>query len=380
MAFPTQGLIKIYPHDVTIISGDWSLNSDVPPQPVRTPAVLDAYYDARVTNLAVAPCLRRATEIPLASGVYVPAVGTHELQFSPSSIGIEFYDVSYPSPVVATLDFLDADFPMGMMLTEAQIGWTGSTLFGATRDRDITNLIFKYFGATISTYTPPGGISMLLGRFSGTTSIMPNLFTRWGFVNIMKPFGISIPVAAAISVLTSLPASVTSECFILAVYNTQFLQITTTTPDTLPGSDTNISSNTGSLSNLDIDEFKIYWDTLPGEEDVNPLFPGWTGGVRIPRYLIWEFTDSLLRFRMPTDLGIPYGGRRLMLTGTGNNTFFVGEVALQNYNITLVEGSGLYKLTNNKRNDTYYDRGVTPVETVDLKIPDPYAKTGGFNA
>jgi hypothetical protein len=196
----------------------------------------------------------------------------------------------------------------------------------------------------------------------------------------MKTFGINIPVDTVVSAALPTPRAVISECFLLGVYNTQLFTLTTNTPDVLPGMITDIEDATNRLDVFDEDEFKIYWDTQEDEEDVNPLFPGWTGGVRIPRNLIIILEENLFRFIMPDNLGIPYGGRRLMLTGTGSGVAFSGEFPLQNYNTTLVEGSGLYKLVPGQAYDTYYDRSVSPAETVNLKIPDPSIKTGYFNA
>lgn len=379
MAFPNSGLIKIFPAGTTIVSGQFALNSDATPQPTRAAANLQAYFDARVANLAVAPCLSKNTEIPAASGVYVPSGGDYELQFSPSTIGIEFYDGAYPSVKVATLNFLDADFPMGMVIGDPQVWWNTQTLFGPNRDRDINTVLFKYFGSTVRTFAP--GVGLLNGnQASGNQSIIPSLLTQWSIIQLMKSFGLSIDCDVVISGNAGIPRASVTECFILANYSIQTFSITTTTPNALPGNDAEITSGNDALDNFDIDEFKIYWDTQVDETDTNPLFPGWTGGIRIPRNLIFEFTDHILRFRIPINEGIPYGGRRLMLTGTSNATFFVGEFPLQNFNITLVEGSGLYTLVENQRHDTYYDRGTTPVTTTNLKIPDPNVKTGPFNA
>lgn len=378
MAFPQSGLIKIFPSTVSIVSGEWALNSDASPQPNRPVADLQAYFNARITNLAVAPNLRKATEYPAASGVYVPAISPYELQFVPSTIGFEFYNGAYPSPIVATLDFLDANFPMGMRLTQPQVYFTGQTLFGPNRDRTLDSLIFKYTQTTIRTYTPAAGLETGT-QTSGTTSIIPSISISWSIIKLLNTFGMSIPVTSIVSALGGIPRSVISECFILAAYNTQTFAITTTTPNALPGNIAELNSSSDAFENFDQDQFRIYWDTLEDEEDVNPTFPGWTGGILIPRNLILTFTNSQFRFIIPNDQGIPYGGRRLMLTGTGNSAFFVGEFPLQNFNVELVDPSGLYTLVDNKTNDTYYDRSVSPVVTTKLKIPDPFVKTGFFN-
>lgn len=381
MAFPNSGQIKIFPATVSIISGDWALANDAAPQPDRPVADLQTYYDARTANVAVAPCLRRDTEKPAASGVYVPSGGTYELQFSASSIGIEFYDAGYPGPVAQTLDFLDADFPMGMTITQPAVWINSQTLFGPFRDRNIVSIVFKYFGATIATYAP--GTGLLNGnQSSGSFSIIPVPGVTWSFIQVMKAFGVAITCDIVVSGTLGDVRSIITECFILAAYNTGIFQVTSPQENALPGNDIELDSASGVFDNINEDELKVYWDTQDGEEDVNPEFPGWAGGVTIPRNLIFEFTATHIKLRIPqivNGVKLPYGGRRLMITGTGNNAFFVGEFPLQNYNITLVEGSGLYTLVENQRYDTYYDRGTSPVSTVNLKIPDPNVKTAYFN-
>lgn len=381
MAFPTSGIIRIFPDNVTIVSGDFSLNSDAAPQPVRTAATLDAFYDLRTGVLANAPCVRRNTEKPAASGIYVPAGGDYELQFSPSTIGIQFYDGAFPGVPVQTLDFLDADFPTGMQLSSVQVYWAGNTYFGPSRDRNIINMLFKYFGSTVETWTPTPGTAQT-SHSTPTYSITPFL-TDWSIVQVMKSFGFKVPVSVVVDTGLNVPASVTSDLSIIAIYNTAQFTVTTPTPNVLPGNIAEIndaSNNLGKFGSYDANNytFKIYWDTLEGEEDVNSTFPGWSGGITLTRDLILNFTSSKLRFIMPNNRGLPYGGRRLMLTGTGASAFFVGEYPLQNFNVTLVDGSGLYKLVEDQTYDTYYDRSVAPVVTTNLKIPDPYVKTGFF--
>lgn len=374
MAYPTSGIIKIFPSFASIISGQFALNSDVAPQPSRPVGDIDTYFGARVTNLAVAPCLRRETEIPGGSGIYVPVGGNYELQFLSSSLRIEFYDGAYPSPIIATLDFLDADFPMGMTLTQPTITWTGEGFFGPSRDRSIDDIIFKYGLISVYTNTPPSGALFTGSITTPTNAIIPSFLTKWSIVQLMKSFGLSISCNVVASVLGNTPRVATSEFFILAAYNTQNFAIVNNTPNVLPGEDAHIS---GVLTAFDIDQFRVYYD---GSPDVNPLFPGWTGGVIIPRNMIFEFTGTDLKFRMPDNLDLPYGGRRLMLTGTasGADPFIVGEFPITNFNTTLVEGSGLYKLTPGQHHDTYYDRSVSPAVTVNLRIPNPSARTGFF--
>jgi hypothetical protein len=92
--------------------------------------------------------------------------------------------------------------------------------------------------------------------------------------------------------------------------------------------------------------------------------------------MILAHTNILLTIRIPYHL-IPYAGTQLMIMGSQIiPTSFFGSAILGIVNIQLVDGSGLYTLVPGKRNDTYYDRSTTPSTTIDLKIPDPFGKTG----
>lgn len=376
MAFPQSGFIKIYPADVTIVSGRWSTANEAGPQPVKTAADLDAYYDARVANVGIAPCIIRETEIPPASGVYVPNVGDHELSFSPSTIGIEFYDGSYPSPVVATLDLLSKDFPVGMTINQLQVRWVGNTFFGPSRDRRIDSLIFKYFGSTVETWTPAQP-SVGTSHATPSNAIVSSLFS-WSPIQALKTFGLTIPVNNVVSADVSVPQSIASEFFLLGVYNTQQFSFTNDTPLAIPSE---IADITDADSRFDLfDEFKIYWDTNEdlGEEDVDPLIPGLTGGVIIPTRYFFIRTAGRIKFQIPENLGIPYGGRRLILYGVTDGVVFTGEIQIAQFNVLLTDGSGVYHLSEGKRNDTYYDRSTTPPTEVDLKFPRPGFRTGFF--
>lgn len=374
MAFPVSGFIKIFPDQVQIISGHWALNSDATPQPDRPVADLQAYYDTRVTNVAVAPNIRRNVEYPAASGVYVPAVDDYELQFSSSTRGLQFFDGAYPSPVVATLDYLSADFPLGMTVNQLQIWWTGQQLFGPNRDRTINSIVLKYFGSIVETYTP--GVGLLNGSHATPSNAIVSSLVNWSPIRAFKPFGFRVPVANTVSANLGTPRSVNSESFILAVYNTQRFDLTNSTPLAVPGE---IADITNAQDNFDIfTEFKIYWDTNTDLGEVDGDIPGLTGGVVIPTRYFFILTSGRIRFQIPEDLGIPYGGRRLILMGVGDGVQFVGEFEIAQFNILLVDGSGVYQLTKGQRHDTYYDRSVTPPVTTNLKFPRTGARTGFF--
>lgn len=58
-------------------------------------------------------------------------------------------------------------------------------------------------------------------------------------------------------------------------------------------------------------------------------------------------------------------------------TQFIGNVPLGNFIILVANGSGIYRLVNGKTNDTLY-RSTRNGTTYDVKIPNPFGKTGFF--
>lgn len=369
MAAPSQGVIKIFPATTTIISGDFALNSDATPQPDRSVETIDAYYQTRTDNRAIAPCLRRDTEKPAASGFYVPSGGDYELQFSPSTIGIEFYD-NYPGTPVDTIDFISADFPMGMTISSLMVYFDGEVYFGPGREREVDGLIYRYFGANagVSIFPP----NTLVNYDPGFGDQLITFPARWTFIQIMKQFGFKVPVNANAALLgAQIPRAVCSECFLIGTYNTLHIETTSLTENAVPGSIVELSSAGNDFNVLDPDTFAISWGQGVGSAD-DPFL---TNTVTVPRRNVLAFTPSYIKLLIPK--GVPYAGLPLILTVEG--TIFTGVLTLAIYNTTIVDGSGLYTLSNNKRNDTYYDRGVSPVDTIDYKIPDPFIQTGLFN-
>lgn len=84
-------------------------------------------------------------------------------------------------------------------------------------------------------------------------------------------------------------------------------------------------------------------------------------------------TATLLTFTLPIGLGNFTG--TVNVSGKGNGVQFSGFVMLGTLEILLANASGIYTLVKNKTNDTIYDRS-TPGATIDVKIPNPFIKTG----
>jgi hypothetical protein len=86
-------------------------------------------------------------------------------------------------------------------------------------------------------------------------------------------------------------------------------------------------------------------------------------------------TARLYTFTIPSDLpGIPDDFTfDIFATGTS----FSGTVLLGTLSVSIADASGIYRLVPGKTDDTFYDQKTSsPVQTNDVKIPDPFFKTG----
>jgi hypothetical protein len=353
MTIPAQGIIRIYPGSINTLVGNWSVSGNATGvSPLANQATLEAYYATRLDAPLVAPRMQFIDEIPAASGHFVPTNATYAITFDPDTSAIVFD----PSGVNESIDFLSASFPMGLTIDQLTVKWNGAWTTGPARNRQLSDVLLKYFGATVLTTTPSPGTTFDGDLQSGTFTIIPFL-TKWSPLRVFKQFGFSTSMSSVVSVLLSDPQFRNDLCYLEGVYNTAFFG-QTATADALPG-------NLVEITGTSLDAFsaiKLYWDDPTGTN-------GLSEGLLIPSSHILTFTPVSIRFIIPTNEDVPYGGKRLMVTGVGNGTFFVGEFPIANLNVTLVDGSGLYKLTADQPYDTYYDRGTTPVTTVNLKIP-----------
>ncbi len=76
--------------------------------------------------------------------------------------------------------------------------------------------------------------------------------------------------------------------------------------------------------------------------------------------------------REPPDVPVPI---TIIAYGPG----FSGSVPLGNFVILVTKGSGIYQFVNGKTNDTLYS-STRDGTTYDVKIPNPFAKTGFFRS
>jgi len=100
---------------------------------------------------------------------------------------------------------------------------------------------------------------------------------------------------------------------------------------------------------------------------------GNTVQVFIPVVNFLFITITLYVFFLPAFPVDPVGDIELFVTGNG--TQFSGSVSLGILQIMNANGSGIYRITKDKRSDSRYDRNQ-PGEITEVKIPNPIAKTG----
>lgn len=364
MAIPSTGLFRIYPANAQIVSGNFALSSA--PKVVTTDVAIGNYLRSQISNPAISPCALDAQEVPAASGVFVPLPATYELLCSPDTTAIVFDTTG----VNETIAFLSRDFPTGCTMNQMRVWIKGSIVSGPSRNIFTSNVKLKFFGSTVKDYTPVPAATV---GFLFSDQIITFL-TNWSPIQTFKPFGISFTISGTLSALLSHPQVRIDQFYVEGVYNTGNFEFTLDTPNAGPGDVVQITDAQGRLDTFQ--DFYVYWDTLEGEEDINSEIPGFTGGIIIPWFI--TRTDNVIRFVLPPNQGLPYGGRRLMIAGATDGIVFVGQIPIANINVLLADGSGVYQLTKDKRNDTYYDRSTTPTSEIDLKIPDPRFRTGYF--
>jgi hypothetical protein len=117
----------------------------------------------------------------------------------------------------------------------------------------------------------------------------------------------------------------------------------------------------GSDNSDDIDEVTIVYTTLDNVEHM----------ITIPRSDFPVKEPTRITFIVP-DIG-DSPKIRIYVTGTTfGGSVFAGTL----FTIFFLNGTGIYKLDPNSTHDTVYIQDFTPVQTTDIKIPNPFVKTG----
>lgn len=119
------------------------------------------------------------------------------------------------------------------------------------------------------------------------------------------------------------------------------------------------------LNLLDVDHLELHFLDDAGDPQT----------ITIPISSFTSWTWYNITFPLPD-----FGGSSppiFTIVYVDNGTQFEGSLPLgQLLTIFFVDGTGIYTLVPNKTNDTLYVQDLDPVQTVEVEIPTPFAKTG----
>lgn len=273
--------------------------------------------------------------------------------------GIPFGDCWYldGSPIAISFAGLPAGFTPITAVLSAIIGgsWSGGT------EGPIAGHI-QWAGNNSfpeSTGSAPGsfGVSLNLIPFSPSAFLL-NTSSFGATINIH--YGPGIPGTASLEILF---------LSITGTYTTQSFSYTLNTPDILPGEGDTITVTSPAAASPD-DPDPLQLDHISA---INVILADGTI-VPVDITLVQPFwTPTYLYFLLPDILTSPV----FTVEFVGDGTQFSGSITIgQLLTIFFTDGTGIYKLVVNKRNDTLYIQDLDPVQTVDVKIPTPFAKTG----
>jgi hypothetical protein len=87
------------------------------------------------------------------------------------------------------------------------------------------------------------------------------------------------------------------------------------------------------------------------------------------------WSENAYSFILPPLPGLD-ASQPVAIMGVGDGTQFSGSVMLGVLDILIENGSGIYRIIADKTNDTLYVNSAVDDTTADVRIPDPFAKTG----
>lgn len=237
---------------------------------------------------------------------------------------------------------------------------------------------FKVLGASASwTFFSAGGT---ITDFIGFQLF--NLFSRvqQNFPSIAGFTGLSIPAMSALDFIDlefKLDFSIDTTGFVSFVtccdftsfsltgtYSIESFQYTLKTPVIAPttGDVITITSDPKNPLHLKLDDITT----------INIILPDLTV-VPVTAIVTSTLSEFFLQFILPDIITSPI----ITIQVVGNGTQFSGSIDLgQLITIFFLNGTGIYKLVPGKTNDTLYVQDLDPVQTIDVKIPTPFAKTG----
>ncbi len=352
MPIPSSGIFRVYPSSAQVVNGTYSPGNIGAPGTAMTDAAITSYYAAGISDPANAPAVRRS-EFDAVSGKWVPPAGVNEIQAFPAHTVI-FDQTGTPTPI----DFISASFPMGVVFSSIIVKVQG-TFQSWQNNRQATLVTLKGRNSTIFSVVPSG---VSVSSYESIATAISGV-QQWGPT---KLFGVTSGHQVTFANVAGGGGEVngfvwrTDLFYIQGIYSTVSYSFTLNTPNANPGDNINITDSTASFG--DFEKFKAYW-----KADINST--EYSGGIELP---IVSLTASDLTLYLITNKGLPYGQRRIYIVGVlpgDRGEVGIAQVNNQLIDPTLVNGSGIYTLTPGKRNDTYYDRSVSPVITTDIKIP-----------
>lgn len=197
--------------------------------------------------------------------------------------------------------------------------------------------------AGADTYADFPDISTLNSAFKLTNSLQLLLETEWDGVGTTKP-----------------RVNVIGPCQIFGTYNIISGSFTIPTAQPVTVGDTVTINAASGLE--DVTEIKFqYEDPISGDLVEIEVDYTW--------FIIW--TDIEITFLLPSS----FNGLNVEVLVYIQSTAFSGYAYIASLTVLVADASGIYKLVTNKSSDTIYTSHSTGT-TSEIKIPDPFIKTG----
>lgn len=372
MPIPSSGDFRILVGYVAAITGEFQQGANAGNFPANIlPAMSNvdmvAYLNANIGTAVTALKVRRSddtfcgppTEDPAVSSLH-PVAGTLEISFWPATDEFIFN----PGGGQEIVDILTSEFPLGFLATALQIVW-----FGTAEDDPfyggIPQLRMKYNGQAIRTINNPA-----LNNVTTTTTptaIIP-LDAYQGLVSVLGNFGL------AVDMIDSAVASNGCGVFNVVSCDVIIRQFYVQGDYILWSSGLGFSPTEVARRDLTSQVFTLT-DSENKLMQISNLFVTYVDEeiqANIPITIISQ-TAGIITFTLPD--GIP-AVTRLIIVADG--TEFDGTTNVGVINVIRVDGSGLYKLVDGQTHDKVYNRDGDPVVIDDVKIPDPFGRTGFF--
>lgn len=409
MPVPATGNFRVYPRTIASITNNFSVTSNLPLGLKTTPVdTIDAGGASTLAYLknpsvgAVAPFSGRSVLInstnwfdcsPLL--LYNSATGEYSISLNVDTSAIIF---NPGTPEEQEVDILSGQFPAGFLATALRIvvvgtatavqnateAPTASTYYTNTGN-SLTSIELTWNGFVIDSLSVPtytGATTFF--NYSGASD-SDAIVDTGSYVTAASSFGnIGIKFNLAAGGLlnyVACPAAADAfvnawfrlnEIYLIGDYITESIasNLVVTPVIAAPGEIITIEDPDEGL-----DDFQDC-DAESGDSAFSASFLNQEGEfvtITFPCYSIIERNRRRIRLLLPPEL--PGGGTEFFIEGVT----FEGTVPIVTLNQILANGSGVYKLNKNKRNDTYYDRTDPDAPTtIDLKIHNPNIRTGFF--